>query len=195
MRELSLHIIDILQNSVRAGATEVKLSVFADEKADRLTVMVEDNGSGMTEEIAEKATDPFFTTRGTRRMGLGLPMFKQNAERCGGGITIRSKEGVGTTVTADFALSHIDRPPVGDLAGSIVLTATSYPDIRFVFRFSHNGSDYIFDTDEAKKALGGVSIQEPVIVKTLIEMIRANIPAEESYSKRNFRTTNTLSNK
>ena len=175
MKDLSMHIMDILQNSTRAGATEVTLEVLEDVAADTLTIRFIDNGCGMDAETVQKVINPFFTTRTTRKVGLGLPLLKQNTEQTGGSLDIQSEKGKGTTVTAVFGRSHLDRPPMGDLAGTIVLTASAYPDIRFIFHYHNGETDYVFDTVEVNEALDGISIQEPEVIQYLKEMIQENI--------------------
>lgn len=170
-----MHIMDILQNSTRAGATEVTLEVMEDPAADTLTIRFIDNGCGMDAETVQKVINPFFTTRTTRKVGLGLPLLKQNTEQTGGSLDIQSEKGKGTTVTAIFGLTHLDRPPMGDLAGTVVLTASAYPDIRFIFHYKNDKVDYVFDTKEVNEALDGISIQEPEVIEYLKEMITSNI--------------------
>jgi anti-sigma regulatory factor (Ser/Thr protein kinase) len=175
MKDLSMHIMDILQNSTRAGATTIELQILEDTNTDKLTIVFKDNGSGMSEEVLSQVLNPFFTTRTTRKVGLGLSLLKQNAELTGGSLEITSTLGVGTEVTVTFGFSHLDRPPMGDLAGTVVLTASAYPNIRFIVHYKTSSIDYIFDTDEINEALDGVSIQEPDIIQYLIEMFRENI--------------------
>ena len=175
MKDLSMHIMDILQNSTRAGASEVTLEVLEDVAADTLTIRFIDNGCGMDAETVQKVINPFFTTRTTRKVGLGLPLLKQNTEQTGGSLDIQSEKGKGTTVTAVFGRTHLDRPPMGDLAGTVVLTASAYPDIRFIFHYHNGETDYVFDTVEVNEALDGISIQEPEVIQYLKEMIQENI--------------------
>jgi len=175
MNNLSMHIMDILQNSTRAGAKDITLEVIEDKVKDQLILRFIDNGCGMDKETAERVINPFFTTRTTRKVGLGLPLLKQNTERTGGSLTIDSEKGKGTTVTAIFGLTNIDTPPMGDLAGTVVLTASAYPDIHFIFHYQRDEIDYVFDTDEVNEALDGVSIQDPEIISYLKEMIEENI--------------------
>ena len=119
MTEISLNILDVAENSTKAGATLVTITVDADFGADQLTVSIEDNGCGMTPEQVERVTDPFFTSRTTRKVGLGVPFFKYAAESTGGSFRFDSAVGAGTTVTATFTLSHIDRMPLGDISTTI----------------------------------------------------------------------------
>ena len=174
-----MHIMDILQNSTRAGAKDVTLEVISDSAADTLTIRFIDNGCGMDAETVQKVINPFFTTRTTRKVGLGLPLLKQNTEQTGGSLDIQSEKGKGTTVTAVFGLTHLDRPPMGDLAGTVVLTASAYPDIHFIFHYKDNETEYTFDTDEVNEALDGISIQEPEVIAYLKEMVEENIGKQQ----------------
>lgn len=176
MKDLSMHIMDILQNSTRAKATEITLEVLLDSAQDTLTLIFKDNGCGMSEETVQKVIDPFYTSRTTRKVGLGLPLLKQNSEMTGGSMSIKSKEGVGTTVTAVFGLTHLDTPPMGDLAGTIVLTISAYPDIRFIFHYKRDDEvDYVLDTNEVYEILDGVPINDPDVIASLKEMVEENI--------------------
>jgi signal transduction histidine kinase len=116
MREIVLHLLDLAENSVSAGAHVITISVVEDLPADRLTARIEDDGRGMDAETVRKVTDPFFTSRTTRKVGLGIPLLKEAAEACNGSLEIRSKPGAGTQIEASFQHSHIDRMPLGNLA-------------------------------------------------------------------------------
>ena len=175
-----MHIMDILQNSTRAKANNITLEVLENHDADTLTLIFKDDGCGMSAEMVEKVTNPFFTTRTTRKVGLGLPLLKQNTEMTGGSMTIKSEVGVGTTVTAVFGLTHLDRPPMGDLAGTMVLTIAAHPEIHFILHFQRvkdgaEQTDYILDTDELYEALDGVSMQEPEVMAYIKEMVEENL--------------------
>ena len=171
-----MHIMDILQNSTRAKATEIGLDVLLDSAKDTLTLVFKDNGCGMNEEMVKNVVNPFFTTRTTRKVGLGLPLLKQNSEMTGGSFNIQSQEGVGTTVTAVFGLTHLDTPPMGDLPGTLILTLSAYPDIRFVFHYKRDDDvDFIFDTDEVKEVLDGLPLNDPEVMESLKEMVAENI--------------------
>jgi hypothetical protein len=175
MKDLSMHVMDILQNSTRAKATVIKIEIEEDTQKDILRIVFTDNGTGMTPQMVEQVRDPFFTTRTVRKVGLGLPLLEQNCQQTGGELQIYSELGKGTTVTALFSYSHIDRPALGDMAGVIALTASAYPDIRFIYSHTKNGKVYTFDTEEIKEALDGISIQEPEVITLLREMIQANL--------------------
>lgn len=176
MKDLSMHIMDILQNSTRAKATEITLEVLLDSEKETLTLVFKDNGCGMDEETVQKVIDPFYTSRTTRKVGLGLPLLKQNCEMTGGSMHIESKVGVGTTVTAVFGLTHLDTPPMGDLAGTVVLTISAYPDIRFIFHYKLDDEvDYVLDTKEVNEILDGLPINDPDVIASLKEMVEENI--------------------
>ena len=180
MKDLSLHIIDIIQNSVSAGARRIDLTVEEDLAADRLRIVITDNGRGMTPQQVQNLSDPFFTTRTTRKVGMGVPLFRQNAEQTEGRLTVDSTPGQGTTLTAEFKHSHVDRPPLGDLANSFILMVAANPDIEFGLRYVFNGDEYRFDTVEVKEALDGMPINNPSIVNMLEEMIKENIRSLQS---------------
>ncbi|MBQ6071746.1 MAG: sensor histidine kinase [Bacteroidales bacterium] len=176
MKDLSMHIMDILQNSTRAKASTITLEVLLDSQADTLTLIFKDDGCGMSPEMVEKVTNPFFTTRTTRKVGLGLPLLKQNTEMTGGSMDIQSEVGVGTTVTAVFGLTHLDTPPMGDLAGTIVLTISAHPEIHFIFHYKRDEEiDYTLDTDEVYEVLDGMPINDPDVIASLKEMVEENI--------------------
>lgn len=172
LRELALHILDLVENSLSAGATRVTIELSEDTRADWLTVRVADNGRGMDAELARRVVDPFFTTRTTRRVGLGLPFLKQAAEMCGGALTIDSAPGVGTTITATCQHSHIDRMPLGDLPTTILSLVVGNPQADFVYRHSVNERVFQFDTRPIKAELGEVALSEPSVIAYLKEALK-----------------------
>lgn len=163
MKELSLHILDIAKNSVKARASEIEITVTEDEEKNRLTISIADNGCGMSEEFLKTVKDPFSTTRTTRKVGLGIPLFEAASLQAGGDFDITSKEGVGTTTTASFELSHIDRAPLGDMAGTMVTLISGSPEIDFLYRHTKNGREFILDTRELKSILAGVPLDTPEV--------------------------------
>ncbi|MBR2750150.1 MAG: ATP-binding protein [Clostridiales bacterium] len=174
MRELSLHILDILTNSTRAGATLVTLTIDMRSKEDRLIISFEDNGCGMSEEFVSKVTDPFSTTRNTRKVGLGLPLLKELCELTGGSLEISSKLGEGTLVRAILVPSSIDCLPLGDVGESLAGLAGTYEhscDFVVVFQHDVKGKSVI-DTREIKEKLDGMSLQEPEIYLFLCDYYR-----------------------
>jgi len=175
MNDLSLHIIDIIQNSLTAGASVIKLTVNEDITGDLLTIEIEDNGKGMTAQQVMSLEEPFFTSRTTRRVGMGIPLFKQSAVQSSGDLKVFSELGLGTKVTATFRYSHIDRPPLGDLANSFILMVSANPQKEFYLKYIYNGSEYIFDTVEVKEILDGLPLNNPSVIKMLNGMVDENI--------------------
>jgi nitrogen fixation/metabolism regulation signal transduction histidine kinase len=175
MQELSLNILDIAENSVRAGAGLVRVTVTAAPAADRLTIEIEDDGSGMDEDTAAGAADPFYTTRTTRRVGLGLPYMKMNAELTGGTLEVASAVGVGTSVQATFALDHIDRMPLGDMGQTMSLLAGANPHMDFVYELRAEGDgNFLFDTRQVREVLGDVPLSEPEVMAYMASYIEEN---------------------
>lgn len=163
MREISLHILDIAQNSVVANATLVEITIDENEEADTLTVSVKDNGKGMDKDMVKRVVDPFTTGRTTRKVGLGIPLIKLAAENTGGTLSLESEPGVGTTLTAVFGLNSIDRQPLGDMAETMLGMVTSYENVDFLYLHKVNGKEFNFDTRDIKKILGDVSLKEPEV--------------------------------
>ncbi len=172
MKEISLHILDIMQNSITAGAGLVELTVVENEKEDKLSFSIRDNGKGMSEEMLKVVTDPFTTGRTTRRVGLGIPLLKQAAEMTGGYIKIFSQSGVGTVLEAVFGYSHIDRQPLGDMVQTMHQLITSFEDVDFLYIHNINDKEFKVDTREIKKVLGGISLKENDVSLWLLEFLK-----------------------
>ncbi len=171
MLELSMHILDVAQNSLAAGATRVEIRVVEEWAEDLLRIEVRDNGRGMSAEAAARVTDPFFTSRTTREVGLGLPLLKDAAERCDGVLEIHSEEGRGTVVCARFRLDHFDRAPLGDMAQTMEVLIAANPQIEFFYEHRVNGETYSLETREMKEVLGPVGIDDPAV----LDFIRQDI--------------------
>ena len=170
MRELSLHILDAMENSLEAGATVIDVVIEEDLEADRLTITIRDDGRGMSEAQLRRIFDPFFTTRTTRHVGLGIPLFKAAAERCNGDLTIHSQTGEGTTVQATFQHSHIDRAPLGDIAGALLAVILGRQcDVHYVHRV--DGREFEFHTATIRAELAEVPLTHPEVRKWLLEFI------------------------
>jgi predicted metal-dependent phosphoesterase TrpH len=148
MEDLSLHILDIAENSIMASAGRIEIRIDEDPANDLLTLEISDNGRGMDEETLKKALDPFFTTRTTRRVGLGLSLLAQAARQSGGTMDVSSRPQKGTVVRATFCLSHPDCKPIGDIAETMRTLVVAHPEIDFVFEQKTNGSIYRFDSRE-----------------------------------------------
>lgn len=172
MRELSLHILDIVQNSLAAGANRICIRIREDTAGDRLVIEIEDNGCGMNDEQIKRALDPFYTTRKTRRVGLGLSLLQANAQACGGDLAISSTPGCGTVVRADFQLSHIDRVPLGDIVATLITLLSGWPDIHFIYERQRDEKRVAFDCAEIKKALGGIPFNHPEVLTWLQEYLQ-----------------------
>ncbi len=175
MRELSLHLLDIAENSVAAKASTVEINVVEDTRLDRLRMSVKDNGIGMDAETVAKVTDPFVTSRTTRKVGLGIPLLKAAAEACNGFLTVESELGKGTTLTVEFQRSHIDRMPMGDLAQTILTLEIGNPQIHWIFTYQADQETFIFDDEPIKKELEDIPLSEPVVLGFLRELIQSGI--------------------
>lgn len=173
MRELSLNILDIAENSFKAGANLVEVSVV--QEGNILSIAIDDDGCGMNSELLSRVTDPFTTTRTTRRVGMGIPLIKMQAELCGGKFSIWSEEGVGTKVKATFEIDNVDRPPLGDIADTVVSMIGNLGTAELVFYFKAFGSEFTLDTRAVKAELEGIEINTPEILIFLREMINENI--------------------
>ena len=139
MEDLSLHVLDVVENAVAAAAGRVKISIVEDTSNDRLSLEISDDGKGMDEEMRRRALDPFFTTRTTRRVGLGLPLLAQAARASDGNLELDSAPGRGTTVKAVFRLSHPDRQPLGDLSATLGAILAGRPDLELLFEYEKDG--------------------------------------------------------
>lgn len=164
MKELSLHILDIVQNSIAAEAKLVTINIVEDLTTDRFVIEVIDNGCGMDKDYAEKIKDPFTTERKTRKVGLGVPLLYNACKRCDGDLEIQSEKGKGTRIVARFKHSHIDRAPLGNMVDTILSLIIANPDIDLVYRHYRNEKEIHFDTREIKEALEGVPINEPQVI-------------------------------
>ena len=180
MKELSLNILDITENSTKAKATLVEILLTEDD--DTLTVTVKDNGTGMTEEILEHVRNPFYTTRTTRKVGMGIPLFQFAAEQTGGSVTIESRhidaypDSHGTVISALFYKKHIDFTPLGDVVSTIVTLIQGHPGIDFVFNHKVNTAEITLDTRELRAVLGDV----PLDTFEVLIWIKENL--EEQYN-------------
>ncbi|MBU5334528.1 sensor histidine kinase [Anaerocolumna aminovalerica] len=172
MTEISLNVLDVAQNSIEAGASHIIIDIKADHKEDYLKIVISDDGYGMTDSQLAKVDDPFYTTRTTRAIGLGVPFFKYGAEMTGGTFTIVSEAGKGTEVTAAFVLSHIDRMPLGDITSTMVSLITCNENIHFIYSYSVDGRCFTLDTKEFREILGDISFQEPEVSNFIKEYLQ-----------------------
>jgi anti-sigma regulatory factor (Ser/Thr protein kinase) len=175
VRELALHLLDIAENSIAAGASTVQIAINEDTRADRLTISVTDDGRGMDEQTVARVVDPFYTTRTTRKVGLGIPLLKEAAEACNGALRIWSKPGNGARLVVEFQRSHIDRMPLGNVADTMVTLLVSAPQIHWILTYEADGQTFTFDDAEMKATLEGVPITEPDILAWLRNTLQTGI--------------------
>ncbi len=174
MQELSLNVLDIAQNSIRANATLVIIEIAEDSKNKHLSITVEDDGCGMTKEQVANVMDPFFTTRTTRKVGLGVPFFKMSAEATGGSFSIESEVGKGTKTSAVYCTDHIDMLPLGDINATIVSLISVNPQMEFLYKRTLDGKSFVLDTREIRSVLEGVPINSPDVLMFLKEYLSEN---------------------
>lgn len=170
-----MHLLDIAENSIAAGAKTIRIFIGEDSTLDRLQMSVEDDGLGMSAEMVARVTDPFITTRTTRKVGLGIPLLKFAAESCNGYFEIDSEEGKGTKLFVEFQRSHIDRMPMGDLVSTILQLVISHQEIHWIFEYMFDGKLAVFDDAQFKEELGDIPMTEPDILGFLKEMIKSMI--------------------
>ena len=178
MRELSLNLLDIAENSVKAGATLVILDLFV--QGNVLTMRVTDDGCGMTDEFVARVRDPYTTTRKTRKVGMGIPLLAMTAEMSGGTFAIDSEVGRGTVVTATFAVDHIDRPPLGDVASTFVTLMTDSvingtKPVDFVLNYGVGGTQFSVDTRDLRAELEGIGLDNPEVMRFVKDLITGNM--------------------
>ncbi len=172
MREIALHLLDIAENSVAAESNNISIHVHEDLFHDRLSACVIDDGCGMDAETAERVQDPFYTTRTTRKVGLGIPLLKLAAEMAEGSFSLQSETGKGTWVEAEFRHSHIDLMPLGDLSSTFLSLLISHPQIDWTFLYrvtdkDKKSRDFLFESAELKSELGDISLTEPEVLTFL----------------------------
>lgn len=182
MRELSLHLLDIAENSVAAGAQNILIAVEENTQADLMRLVVKDDGQGMNAETVKQVLDPFFTSRTTRKVGLGLPLLKEAAEACDGSLKLTSKPGEGTVVEVEFKRSHIDRMPLGDLGSTFLNLLIAYPHVHWQFLYQLDNYRFVLDDEEIKRELEGISLTEPAILSYLRGYIETGLAEVTSNS-------------
>lgn len=174
LTEISLNVLDIAQNSVKAKASLIEISIEAQTYKDSLTVTIRDNGCGMTESDLKRVIDPFYTTRTTRNVGFGIPFFKQACELTGGQLSIFSQIGVGTTVTAQFVISSIDRMPLGNISETMRFLITMNKEIDFLYKYSVDEREFSLDTRDIREIMGNISIDTPEVSAYIMEFLEEN---------------------
>jgi signal transduction histidine kinase len=171
MNDISLHILDIVQNSIEAQATKIKLIINTDPRTKMLELEISDNGKGMEKSLLNNVSDPFVTKRKSRKVGLGLPLLKDSAENSSGKLNIFSIPQKGTVVKANFEISHIDRPPLGSIGESLAVILSAYPEIDMQIVFSNGSNSHHIETEQLKKQLGEVAISDPGVVLWIKEYV------------------------
>lgn len=172
MRELSLHILDLLQNSIEAGARHLELEIIESTSANRLMIYITDDGRGMDRQTVERVLDPFFTTRTTRQVGLGIPFFRAAAQQCNGDLTITSTLGIGTKISIEFQRDHIDRAPLGDITSTILSVILAHQTCDLHYKHQVDECSFSFDTAEMHQILGEIPFTEPRVRKWLSEYLQ-----------------------
>lgn len=180
MEELSLHIMDIVQNSIRANASKIEVTVSENIDNNQFCIEIKDNGDGMDELFLKKVTNPFVTSRTTRKVGLGISLLMQNAELAGGNLTIQSKLNEGTILATNFEHNHLDRPILGDIAGTMTLLIGANPQIRFIYLHKTAKSEFRLDSEELRKELDGAPLEIPEIHRAVRELINENLKEIEA---------------
>ena len=175
MRDLSLHLLDIIQNSIAADASKIITTIYANQSDDELGIIVEDNGHGMDKELLDKVTDPFVTTRKTRNIGIGIPLLKSSSEMAGGRLDIDSTRGKGTVLKSTFKIGHIDRLPLGDVSDTFVSLIAARPDIEYELKLYNGNESYLFNSFEIKEKLGDVPITEYEVLAWIREFINEGV--------------------
>lgn len=183
MRELTLHLLDIAENSIAAGAKNIKIQIEENSKTDLLKLVVSDDGRGMDEKTVRKVVDPFVTSRTTRKVGLGIPLLKEAAEACNGFFELTSTLGKGTDLTVQFQRSHIDRMPLGDANTTFQNLFFSNPLVHWIFEYRIDENEFVFDDADIKVELQGVSLTEPEIIRVIREIFESGINAIKAGDK------------
>ncbi len=172
MKELSLHILDLVQNCVSAGASLIEIIIEESLINDFMKITIKDDGCGMDKDLIEKIRNPFFTTRTTRRVGLGIPLMEAACERCQGNLTIESEKGIGTIVTASFKHSHIDRAPLGNMVDTFITIILGKTEIDYIYKHKIDDKEFTIDTRQLKTILGEeVSISNSDVLAWINEYI------------------------
>ena len=175
MRELTLHLLDIAENSISAGSTRVLITIEENLLADRLRLVVDDNGCGMDAETVRRVVDPFFTSRTTRKVGLGIPLLKAAAEACCGFLLITSIPGKGTKVEVEFQHSHIDRMPLGSIVDTMLALVVGSPEVHWVFRYIVNQEMFEFDDQPFKEELADLPLTDAAVLCFLREHLKSGV--------------------
>lgn len=180
MKELSLHILDIAENSVRAGANLIEIQITEDTKKDEYTILIKDDGKGMDDTTIRVVEDPFYTTRTTRKVGMGISLLKAASLRCDGDFKITSQVGVGTSVCCMFKRSHIDRAPLGSIEDTIMALISKNENFDIIYTHKVNEEKFVFNTKEISKILDGVELDNPEVIIWIRDFVKENVKSIHS---------------
>lgn len=175
MQDISLHILDIAENSIKAGSTLITIMIDENGKSNSLTIEICDNGKGMSKVMTAKAKNPFITSRTERKVGLGLSLLEQSAIAAGGKLTVDSEEGKGTKVKAVFLYDHVDRKPIGNISETLIALLANSKEPEIIYKHKKNDNEFMFDSVEIKKALGLSSLKDSKILFELKELINSKL--------------------
>jgi anti-sigma regulatory factor (Ser/Thr protein kinase) len=175
LEDLSLHILDIAENAIAARAKRIEISVVEEPREDRLTIEIRDDGIGMDEEVSQKAVDPFFTTRSSRRVGLGLSFMAQAAQEAGGSLRIESELGKGTKVTASFQYHHIDRKPLGSMVETMTMLLLGNPELSISYIHKKEGKSYTLSSQWLKERFKNRSLTDPEVIQWLRKHLKEGL--------------------
>jgi anti-sigma regulatory factor (Ser/Thr protein kinase) len=173
MRDMSLHILDIAENSINAGASRIEITIEQDETADEMSIAVDDNGKGIDTE--KKECDPYFTSKEGKRFGLGIPLLRQAAEECGGGFELGPRADGGTRLRVWFKRSHPDLKPLGDIGATVSTLLAGHPEIDYMVLYRHDGYTYRFDTTELRNELDGLALNVPQVLQYVSQDVNEGI--------------------
>ncbi|XMB86870.1 ATP-binding protein [Mycoplasmatota bacterium WC44] len=171
MNELSLHILDIAQNSITANASVIEIEVNEDIVNNELYIKISDDGIGMSSDVLENVRNPFYTSRTTRKVGLGISLFELSCIQSNGDFQLESQVNVGTKLTAKYEYNNIDRAPLGNIVDTIYLLSINESDVNIIYKHIYNQKQFVFNTNEIKEVLDGVSLKEYSIMKWMKEYL------------------------
>ena len=175
MQELSLNVLDVVQNSITAGASRILIEITEDLSANLLKIVIEDNGKGMSPETLRRVNEQFVSSRSTRKVGMGIALFRAAAELAGGSLVVESEEGRGTRGTARFEHDNIDRVPIGEMSETMVLLVMRAAEVDFIYRHCYNGGVYEFSTEQIKQILEDVPIDSYEVLQYIKQEIHEGL--------------------
>ncbi|WP_313340499.1 sensor histidine kinase [Sedimentibacter sp.] len=181
MKELSMHILDIAMNSISAGSKLIEIIIEESNNSNLIKIIIKDDGCGMSDDTIKRVTDPFYTTRTTRKVGLGIPLLKEACERCNGYFNINSEIGKGTTVECSFERDNIDRAPVGNMGDTIITIINSLNNCELLYNYSTDEKSFVLSTLELRNILGGADIKSNDILLWVKEYINENMKNMSNY--------------